>query len=41
MKWTKSLIQPLREDPGDAEIDSHKLMVRAGLKKKVAGGHYT
>ena len=31
MKWTKSLIQTLREDPGDAEIDSHKLMVRAGV----------
>ena len=41
MKWTKSLIQTLREDPGDAEIDSHKLMVRAGLMKKVAGGLYT
>ena len=41
MKWTKSLIQTLREDPGDAEIDSHKLMVRAGLMKKAAGGLYT
>ena len=41
MKWTKSLIQTLREDPGDAEIDSHKLLVRAGLMKKVAGGLYT
>ncbi len=41
MKWTKSFIQTLREDPGDAEIDSHKLMVRAGLMKKVAGGLYT
>ena len=41
MKWSKSLIQTLREDPGDAEIDSHKLMVRAGLMKKVAGGLYT
>ena len=41
MKWTKSLIQTLRENPGDAEIDSHKLMVRAGLMKKVAGGLYT
>ncbi len=40
MKWTRSLIQTLREDPGDAEIDSHKLMVRAGLMKKVAGGLY-
>ena len=41
MKWTKSFIQTLREDPGDAEIDSHKLMVRAGLMKKVAGGLWT
>ena len=41
MKWTKSLIQTLRENPGDAEIDSHKLLVRAGLVKKVAGGLYT
>ena len=41
MKWSKLLIQTLREDPGDAEIDSHKLMVRASLMKKVAGGLYT
>ncbi len=41
MKWTKSLIQTLRENPGDAEIDSHRLMVRAGLIRKMAGGLYT
>ena len=40
MKWTKSLIQTLRENPGDAEIDSHKLLIRAGLARKVAGGLY-
>ncbi len=40
MKWTKSLIQTLRENPGDAEIDSHKLLVRAGLARKVAAGLY-
>ena len=40
MKWTKYLIQTLRENPGDAEIDSHKLLVRAGLARKVAGGLY-
>ena len=40
MKWTKTLIQTLRENPGDAEIDSHKLLVRAGLVKKTAGGLY-
>ncbi len=40
MKWTKSLIQTLRENPQDAEIDSHRLLVRAGLVRKVAGGLY-
>lgn len=41
MKWTKTLIQTLRENPQDAEIDSHKLLVRAGLARKTAGGLYT
>ena len=41
MKWSKMMIQTLREDPGDAEIDSHKLLVRASLVKKVSGGLYT
>ncbi len=40
MKWTQSLIQTLRDNPQDAEIDSHKLLVRAGLVKKIAGGLY-
>jgi prolyl-tRNA synthetase len=40
MKWTKTLIQTLRENPGDAEIDSHKLLIRAGLARKVAAGLY-
>ena len=35
------MIQTLREDPQDAEIDSHKLLVRAGIIKKLAGGLYT
>ena len=41
MRWTKMMVNTLREDPGDAEIDSHKLLVRAGLVKKLAGGLYT
>ena len=41
MRWTKMMINTLREDPGDAEIDSHKLLVRASLVKKVSGGLYT
>ncbi len=35
------MIQTLRENPGDAEIDSHRLLVRAGLIRKLAGGLYT
>jgi prolyl-tRNA synthetase len=31
----------LRDDPQEAEIASHKLMVRAGLIRKLSGGLYT
>jgi len=41
MKWTKMMIQTLRDDPQDAEIDSHKLLVRAALVKKTAAGLFT
>ena len=41
MKWSKTPIQTLRENPGDAEIDSHRLLIRAGLAKKTAGGLYS
>ena len=41
MKWTKSFIYTLKEAPSDAEIASHKLMVRSGLIKKLAPGIYT
>ena len=41
MKWTKTLIPTLREAPADAEILSHKLLLRAGLIRKLAGGVYT
>ena len=41
MKWTKSLIQTLRDNPQDAEIDSHRLLIRAALAKKLAGGLYS
>src|SRR5215471_18800189 len=36
MRWTRSLIPTLREDPADAEAISHKLMVRAGLVRQLA-----
>ena len=41
MRWTKTLIPTLREAPSDAEIVSHKLLLRAGLIRKLAGGVYT
>lgn len=41
MRWTKSLISTLRDDPQEAEIASHKLMLRGGMLRKVAGGLYS
>src|SRR6267378_7019598 len=41
MKWTQTLIATLREPPAEAEILSHKLLLRAGLIRKLAGGVYT
>ncbi len=41
MRWTQTLIPTLREAPADAEILSHKLLLRAGLLRKLAGGVYT
>ena len=40
MRWSKSLIPTLKEDPADAEAISHKLMVRAGLVRQLAAGIY-
>ncbi|MBI4833362.1 MAG: proline--tRNA ligase [Planctomycetes bacterium] len=41
MKWSQAFIPTLKEDPSDAETISHKLMVRAGLVRKLAAGTYT
>ena len=41
MRWTRSLINTLREEPQEAEIASHKLMLRAGLIRRLGGGLYT
>lgn len=41
MRTTHLLIPTLREDPGEAETVSHRLMLRAGLIRKVAAGIYT
>src|SRR3989338_5418243 len=40
MRYSQSLIPTLREDPADAEVVSHKLMMRAGYIRKVAAGIY-
>ena len=39
--WSQFFIPTLKESPADAEIASHKLLVRAGLVRKLTGGHYT
>lgn len=41
MKWSQNHIYTLREAPNDAEIVSHKLLVRGGFLKKLAPGIYT
>ena len=41
MRWSKTLHATLRDDPQEAEITSHKLLIRAGLVHKVSGGLYT
>ncbi|MBD3180202.1 MAG: proline--tRNA ligase [Candidatus Latescibacteria bacterium] len=41
MRWSESCIPTLKEDPREAEIPSHKLMLRAGLIKKLTAGVYT
>ncbi len=41
LRWSKALLNTLREAPQDAEIISHKLLIRAGLMRKLGGGLYT
>ena len=40
MRWSRTFIHTLRQDPADAEVDSHRLMTRAGMISKVAAGIY-
>jgi len=40
MRWSRSLIPTLKEDPAEAEAVSHRLMVRAGLVRQLAAGIY-
>ena len=41
MRWSQTLIPTLKETPAEAEIVSHKLLLRAGLIRKLSGGLYT
>src|SRR3990172_9169012 len=41
MRVTRFFLPTHKEAPADAEIVSHKLMVRAGLIRRLAGGIYT
>ena len=41
MKASQFFISTLKEAPADAEVISHKLMMRAGLIKKQGAGIYT
>ncbi len=41
MRATRFFISTLKEAPSDAEVISHRLMVRAGMIKKLAAGIYS
>src|SRR5580658_5300567 len=40
MRWSQAFIPTLKETPAEAEILSHKLLLRAGLARKLTGGLY-
>ena len=40
MRLSRYFLPTMREDPADADVVSHKLMVRAGMIRKVASGIY-
>jgi len=40
MKASQFFVSTLKEAPADAEIESHKLMIRAGMIKKLGAGVY-
>ncbi len=41
MRTSRLFIPTLRQTPGEAEVVSHRLMLRAGMIRKVAAGIYT
>ncbi len=41
MRYSQTLIPTVKEVPAEAEIPSHRLMLRAGFMRKLASGTYT
>lgn len=41
MRYSQFLIPTLKEDPAEAEVVSHRLMLRAGMIRKLAAGIYS
>jgi prolyl-tRNA synthetase len=41
MRWSQFFIPTLREDPADAEVVSHRLLLRAGFVRQLAAGIYS
>src|SRR3990167_6949182 len=41
MRLSRFHLNTSKETPGDAEISSHRLMLRAGMIRKLAAGLYT
>jgi prolyl-tRNA synthetase len=41
LRMSSLFLRTLREDPADAEVPSHKLLVRAGYIRRAAPGIYT
>jgi prolyl-tRNA synthetase len=41
MRWSQYFIPTLREDPADAEVISHRLLVRAGYIRQLTAGVYS
>jgi prolyl-tRNA synthetase len=40
VRYSRTLVPTLKQDPADAEVVSHKLMVRAGMIRQIARGIY-
>ncbi len=41
MRWSNLFIPTLREDPADAEVASHRLLIRAGYIRQLTAGVYS